>query len=169
MPTVRPTDMLLRHISTSTSSQLSALPTVGAKYPFPLPDLILQVTSDRLLLAGDHLRSGDQLLLGQHFRSAISRYYYAMYTAARSIVYACVKGDDFERHNLLPRNLPATMPHVTRREQQLIYARLLRNEADYDIYPRSPPDWEHDARSISIEAAEFVLACEDFALTNGLI
>lgn len=169
MPSVKPLDLLMRHISTCSRTDLAALPLNGGKYPFPIALLIQQATSDRLLLAGEHLRAGDQLIFSNQFRSAISRHYYAMYHAARSIVYADFRGDDHERHNVLPRHLPAKLPDKIAREQQLIDARLLRNEADYDVYPFSISEWEPDARKLAITATDFVKACEDFALSEGYV
>jgi uncharacterized protein (UPF0332 family) len=159
----------MRHISTSKKAYLASLPTGTGRHPFPIAQLVQQATSDRFLLAGDHFRAADQLILTQQFRSAISRYYYAMYHAARAIVFADFGGDDHERHSVLPRNLPALLPDAILREQQLIDARLLRNEADYDVYPFSLPEWESDARKLAITAADFVQACEDFALDKGYV
>jgi uncharacterized protein (UPF0332 family) len=169
MPDVKPLDLLMRHISTCKRTDLADLPLTGGKYPFPLAELIQQATSDRLSLAGEHLRAGDQLVFSSQYRSAISRHYYAMYHAARSIVYADFRGDDHERHNVLARHLPAKLPGAALREQQLTDARFLRNEADYDIYPFSMAEWESDARKLAITATDFVRACEEFALDEGYV
>lgn len=167
MPTVTPADQILLHISTCKKAQLAAISAGGGRYPFPLALVIQQVTSDRLSFAGEHLRAGDQLIFNLQFRSAISRYYYSMYHAARSIVFAEVQGDDYERHNELPRHLPAGLHNGTLREQELVDARLLRNEADYNVYPSDQSEWKDDAGKLSVTAANFVQACEEFALTNG--
>jgi uncharacterized protein (UPF0332 family) len=169
MPNVGPMDLLMRHISTCKKVELEGIPTSGGKYPFPIIQLIQQATSDRLALAGEHLRAGDQLIFALQFRSAISRYYYAMYHAARSVVYAETRGDDYEKHHVVVRHLPHHMPDLATREQQLLSARLLRNEADYDVYPFSISEWEDDARMLSITASDFVQACEEFALTKGYV
>ena len=169
MPVITSTDLLLLHISTSKSAAISALPSGGGRYPFPVAQLLQQVVTDRLLLAGEHLRSGDHLLLGTQYRSAISRHYYAMYHAARAIVFAENRGDDHERHNELPRNLPSALPDSTTRETELMDARLLRNQADYDAYPINESEWATDARALSVTAANFLQECETFASTNGYI
>src|ERR1044071_3277498 len=135
MPQVSLTEQLLLTISTSKTAALAAYPTSGAKYPLPLATLVRQATSDRLQLAGAHLRAGDNLLFAANYRSAISRYYYAMYHAARAITYAAHQGDDHERHSILPRNLPANWNTAPSREIELTDARFLRNQADYDCYP----------------------------------
>ncbi|SFR71243.1 Uncharacterized protein, contains HEPN domain, UPF0332 family [Agromyces sp. CF514] len=131
--------------------------------------ILAQITSDRLVLAGVHLSAADNLLAGLQFRSSISRSYYAMYHAARAIAYASHGGDDYEKHSVLPRNLPGGLDQLALRESQLTDARLLRNQADYDPYPALAPDWEPDARSLYVTASEFVNACEDFSLDNGLV
>lgn len=145
MPVVTPADLLLLHISTSKSAAISAIPTGGGRYPFPISQLMQQVVIDRLLLAGEHLRAGDKLLFGTQYRSAISRHYYAMYHAARAIVFAENKGDDHERHNILPRNLPSTLPDSATRESELTDAHLLRNQADYDSVRHTFRLWHQEA------------------------
>jgi uncharacterized protein (UPF0332 family) len=169
MPTVTPTDQILLHISTCKKAVIATYSANGSRHPLPLVQLVQQAVSDRLMLAGEHLRAGDQLLLATQYRSAISRHYYAMYQAARAIVFAENRGDDYERHSILPRNLPTSMKGAAIRENKLVNARLLRNQADYDVYPMSPGHWESDARTLAITAGEFVQACEDFALANGHI
>ncbi len=92
-----------------------------------------------------------------------------MYHAARSIVYAETRGDDYEKHHIIARHLPPQMPNLVKREQQLTNARFLRNEADYDVYPFNFSEWEADAKFLSITASDFVQACEEFALTEGYV
>jgi uncharacterized protein (UPF0332 family) len=169
LPVMTPSDQVGLHISTLKKNDLATYSTPQGRHPFPLAALITQVVSDRLVLAGEHLRTGDELVRNQHHRSAISRHYYAMYHAARAIVFAEVQGDDYERHIVLPRNLPSQMEDVTLRESELTDARLLRNKADYDIYPHGHIGWETDARTLAGTAAAFVSACEVFALANGFV
>ncbi|MEV0353123.1 hypothetical protein AB0H88_45840 [Nonomuraea sp. NPDC050680] len=169
MPAITPADQMLLHISTCKKAAIDAFPVGGGRHPFPLAQLVQQVISDRLILAGEHLRAGDQLLFATQYRSAISRHYYAMYQAARAIVFAETRGDDYERHSILPRKLPPHMKDAAIRENELTDARLLRNQADYDIYPIGQSDWEDEARQLAVTSAEFVQACEDFASGNGHI
>ncbi|GAA1754525.1 hypothetical protein [Luedemannella helvata] len=168
MPIASALDLVNLNVSTLKKSQISALPTSG-RNPFPLSIIVRQVVSDRLALAGEKLRAGDGLVRNLEFRSAISRHYYAMYHGARAIVFAVERGDDYERHNELPRHLPVTMNDVRAREVELTEARLLRNQADYDCYPVGQAGWEKDARELASIAATFLGACEDFALTNGYV
>ncbi|MFF8100874.1 hypothetical protein ACF07S_14035 [Streptomyces sp. NPDC016640] len=92
-----------------------------------------------------------------------------MYHGARAIVFAENRGDDHERHNILPRNLPSAWVNAATRESELTDARLLRNQADYDAYPLNESDWEADARALAVTAANFLQDCEFFASTNGYI
>ncbi|MBQ1083393.1 HEPN domain-containing protein [Nocardiopsis sp. B62] len=156
-------------MSTSKKNAISALPANGGRYPFPVIQLMQRVAVDRLLLAGEHLRSGDHLLFGSQYRSAIGRHYYAMYHAARAVVFAENGGDDFERHSVLPRNLPTSLPDSAKWETELTDARLLRNKADYDIYPINDSEWEGDARALAVTSVKFLQTCESFAATNGYI
>jgi uncharacterized protein (UPF0332 family) len=167
MPTLAPADSVFLYIGTLRQIDLSAIPT--GRYPFPLAQMLSQVTSDRLSLAGQQIQAGDQLIANQEYRSAISRHYYSMYHAARAIVFAHHRGDDFQKHIDLPRNLPPSWVDVALREAQLTNARLLRNQADYDPYPAPLAAWEAEARALRVTASDFVSACEDFALLNGHI
>lgn len=169
MPLPTTQDQLLLHIGTCSAAELTAISQSNTRYPMPMPNLIRQVTSDRLGLASWHLRAADGQLAAGSFRSSISRNYYAMYHSARAITFAETQGDDHEKHSVLPRHLPATLANRPTREQELTDARLLRNQADYDPYPAAEPDWEADARRLAVGAASFLQACEDHALANGLI
>lgn len=169
MPTVELADAVLLHVSTCTKTELAALPSGGGRHPFPLATLIKQVTTDRLVLAGTHLRMGDRHIFDLQFRQAISRHYYSMYHAARGIVFAEVHGDDYQLHSVLPKHLPPGLPDVAKRQRELTDARLLRNQADYDVYPIVLSDWEADARRVAAIAADFVQTCEDFAQANGYV
>lgn len=165
-------DSVLIHLSNQKKTGLEALSvttTTSAKYPLPLSQLIRQVVSDRLWLAADHQRVADDMLFRLHFRSSISRHYYAMYHAGRAVVYANHGGDDYERHSTLARHLPPAMLNVLAHETELTNARLLRNQADYDPYPAARDDWESEARNLAAVSATFLQRCEDFALSNGYI
>lgn len=159
--------------STSNAADLRAsLATLekGTRHTsFTSSQVVRQLISDRFTLAAGHLRVGDELLLALQFRSSISRHYYAMYHAARAMVFADIGGDDHQRHAHLPDHLPASLPDSSRRKQELIEARLLRNEADYSPYPEAATDWEPDARQLVSTAANFVHACEVFVLANDQI
>ncbi|WP_084421398.1 HEPN domain-containing protein [Rhodococcus gordoniae] len=171
MPTLTTTEQLLLSIALSNAAKIRALPTQLGKN-FDSSRLISQVISDRLELAGYHLRIGDRFFQDGEYRTSISRHYYAMYHAARAIAFATHKGDDFQQHSILPKNLPTKLPPSNSSgpwQTELTRARLIRNQADYDLYPVSIKDWEGDARDMAAIAPLFVAACSDFALNEGLI
>ena len=169
MPFVSIHEQVLLSIGTSKKMHLDAMSQGNNFHPLPVSDLRKQAVSDRLALAGEHQRFGDQLLLTASFRASIGRHYYAMYHSARAITFGEHGGDDFQRHSVLPRNLPAALPDRSTLEVQLTDARLLRNKADYDPYPPHDQDWEADARQLSATASAFVQACETYAIQNGLL
>lgn len=169
MPVLTVTEEMLRHLSTSSSAMLANFGTPVTRNPFPIAAAIKQIASDRLAMAGDHLRAGDQLVRQGAYRASISRHYYAMYHTARAVVFAEVKGDDHQRHNVLARHLPTPLPQRSLREAQLTDARLLRNEADYECYPLVEQLWARDAQSLMVIASEFVGELEEFALAQGLV
>lgn len=161
-------DALLGYISTLTIADIASFPKKGRHAP-PTERAIRQVTQDRLAFAGQHLATADQLLLDAHFRSSISRHYYAMYHAARAITFAAWQGDDHQQHSVIAGKLPNDLPDQAARAAELTYARSLRNEADYDIYPTRELVWESDARDLATVAAKFVRECEDFAVGKDYV
>jgi uncharacterized protein (UPF0332 family) len=167
MPSLTLVEGILRHLAASNQATIAAMAVSQSRHPYPLDEAIRQVTSDRLALAGGHLRAGDYLVQRSAFRASISRHYYAMYHASRAVVFAVTNGDDHQRHNVLARNLPATLPQRSTREQQLTDARLLRNEADYEPYPINEVSWAAEAHGLAATASEFMHALEEYALLNG--
>ncbi|WP_084356823.1 HEPN domain-containing protein [Mycolicibacterium wolinskyi] len=161
-------EALLQSVAQGTIAQIAALPTsIGRS--FNTIDLVRQIVSDRLELAGHHLRTADSLAQLAAYRSSISRYYYAMYHAARAICFGHHRGDNYQKHSVLPNNLPASLPNAARWANELNDARLVRNMADYDLYPRNASDWMNDSVSLSVVASEFLAECEDFAVNVGIV
>lgn len=123
-----------------------------------IEDLRAVAVNDRLGLAAEHLREGKHALLADRSdgRAAVSRFYYAMYHALRAVCLLHHGGDDYQEHQVLPKHLPADLPDADTWSENLIRARLSRNRADYDVYPKSRDHWLREARSIE-EMAEGVL------------
>ncbi|MFS0901142.1 hypothetical protein [Mycolicibacterium litorale] len=168
MPQVAAAEALLQSVAQATVSQVALLPaSMGRSYS--RTTLLKQIVSDRLELAGGHLRTADSLAQAMSYRSSISRYYYSMYHAARAIAFGFHKGDDYQRHFVLPSNLPPSLTNVARWTNELNNARLVRNMADYDIYPRAANEWKNDSVNLAVVASEFLPECEDFAMNAGLI
>lgn len=119
--------------------------------------LMHRAAKARFAMAQAFQREGDAILSAKiSVRSAISRHYYAFYHAARAVVYADVKGDDYEKHALLPLSLPATLPNVGQWKNNLKDARDTRNRADYELYPRSNHLWESDAVRLQQYSHDFL-------------
>ena len=112
-----------------------------------IDDLKLRVASDRLGLAYEHRRDGNKLLAMPKppYRSVVSRYYYAMYHAMRAAAYVYHDGDDYESHAKLPLNIPDDFPTAGAWQSTLKNARLNRNSADYDPYPKTQNHWRVSA------------------------
>lgn len=98
-----------------------------------------RAAADRWKLGRDFLSSGRSLKEAPtpRYRDAISRYYYSMYHSARAVVYFHNFGDDFQEHSKLPSGLPGDFPDKVDWSSKLKNARLERNRADYEPYPKS--------------------------------
>jgi uncharacterized protein (UPF0332 family) len=123
-----------------------------------IDELKLLVARDRWRLAALHRRDGESLLgLAQpQLRAAISRLYYAMYHAIRAAAYVYHDGDDHEAHAELPGHVPNDFPSAATWSNKLKDARLARNAADYDPYPRDIRAWRKQAVAIRRDAAELM-------------
>lgn len=168
LPTKNVTETFMQTFAQLNSKHRATFPIqIGNK--FQTSNLAKQIVSDRLRLAGYHLRNGDFLIQNGQNRTSISRYYYCMYHAGRAVCYGYHLGDDYQQHSILPKNLPSNLPQQTSWSRSLNEARLLRNEADYDLYPDSDGRWKADATNLGVTAAEFLIECETFAINEGLI
>jgi hypothetical protein len=104
-----------------------------------IDDLKLTACRDRFVLAMRTLRTARwaSTATPPRHRVVLARSYYAMYHAARVVSYWHSGGDDHEEHNVLPGHLPSNFPARATWENQLKSARLERNRADYDPYPKA--------------------------------
>ena len=87
-------------------------------------------------------------------RVAIGRSYYAMYQAARSVVFAQSRGD-VDDHEQLPRNLPNDFPNRDYWVGQIAFWRVKRNEVDYSPYLHPGDDLPKLRENATSEASEF--------------
>src|SRR5947208_17113647 len=73
-----------------------------------IDDLLHLTAAERWRLGLSHRRQGVGALnrVRPGYRCAISRFYYAMYQAMRSVAYLHHAGDDFEGHSKLPAAAP---------------------------------------------------------------
>lgn len=167
MPSLTLEDQVLLHISTSKRESLLSYSGGGqTRHPLPYNEMMKRVVSDRLALAGMHLRTGDLMLDAGQYRTSISRHYYAIYHAGRAVAFFDFSGDDHERHAELPNHIPSGISGSGEWSRRLNEARLTRNMADYDLYPVQSAAWHEDASNISIQASRFIAECQNFFESN---
>lgn len=134
-----------------------------------IEDLQSQVCSDRLTLADSLVLTGNKLMKTRpaEYRSAISRFYYSMYHAARAVVYFKYDGDDHQEHSALPAKLPDDFPDTAVWQNALKDARGYRNDADYDPYPAALVSWRDIAKSLQGDAPRFAVIARTYLRGNG--
>jgi uncharacterized protein (UPF0332 family) len=132
-------------------------------------DLRHQASVDRIALSKAFEHTANKLMKARprQYRSAISRYYYSMYHAARAVVFFTYGGDDHEAHSVLPRHLPRDFPNQVLWQNELKNARLNRNGADYDPYPSNSAHWRGLATSLSSTAPIFHSLAKNYLKTKG--
>jgi len=101
------------------------------------------------------------------YRVVLARAYYAMYHAGRAIVFYVERGDDHEAHLELPKHLPRDLPNRDQWENQLKNARLERNRADYDPYPKSDIAFRASAQTTFQAAENFLRAGKRYLVRKG--
>jgi uncharacterized protein (UPF0332 family) len=79
-----------------------------------------------------------------------------MYHAARAVVFFTYRGDDHQSHQDLPKQLPKDFAERVRWENDIKIARLERNRADYDPYPKSDKAFSQPAKLVLKNAQEFL-------------
>lgn len=133
--------------------------------------LIHRATKDRLALAMDMRRRARRCerLQPPMYRDAISRYYYCLYHAFRAMVYFVTPGDDYQEHKQLPAAIPADFPQANQWRNDLKNARLIRNTADYNAYPKSDSAWRQDCLMVAALATDAIPAIRSYLLNRGCI
>lgn len=119
---------------------------------------------DRLSLAQQQLIAARKAIKSTPplSRTAVSRAYYAMYHAARAATYIGFGGDDHEEHSKLPTHLPDDFPDAQDWKIKLKNARLDRNRADYDPYPKRDSEFKECAETLYIDARNFLRSAKDY-------
>ncbi|WP_343592029.1 HEPN domain-containing protein [Paracidovorax wautersii] len=127
------------------------------------------VITDRMRLARAQLQDAVFAARKDHprYRTAISRAYYAMYHAARAVTYLSHGGDDHEEHSALPKNLPPDFPEVEIWRNKLKNARLERNKADYDPYPKQNTYYEQSYETIITDAKLMIKITQQYIKERG--
>lgn len=153
----RATDKDLLFVSKGSKERLDTLVAgtrLVASTGYPIETLRSKAVSDRLELARSILKSAENSLTrpAPSFRTAVSRAYYAMYHTIRALSYFTHGGDDHQEHSKLPASIPTDFPSHSRWENELKRARLERNRADYDPYPRNDRRFEDAAEYLTQNA-----------------
>jgi uncharacterized protein (UPF0332 family) len=135
-----------------------------------IDDLTLQACKARLALAKRFLdyASGAMKLHPNASRLAIGRSYYAMYHAARAVVFFHFGGDDHQEHATLPAHLPPDFPQVAIWQNALRLARLERNRVDYDPYPKSEKAYAATAQTTFGDCAAFLRESRKYLIKKGV-
>lgn len=129
-----------------------------------IKQLQIQAARDRLSLARLQLKDATYAARGapNFGRAAVSRAYYAMYHAARAASYLSFGGDDHEAHSTLPQKFPSDFPNAEVWKNRLKDARLERNRADYDPYPRGSAEFCLVAPRLISEAKEMIKLTQEY-------
>jgi uncharacterized protein (UPF0332 family) len=131
--------------------------------------LKLGVASARWKLAAEYRRDAKKLLKLSRppFRSVISRFYYAMYHSMRAVCYVFHDGDDHQSHSNLPLHIPDDFPDAAIWRNTFKNARLTRNAADYDPYPKSGKIWQRQAEAIRTDAEALLAETRNYLRSKG--
>ncbi len=134
-----------------------------------ISELLCFAAADRWHLAYQQRYHANKLLKSKppHNRSAVSRYYYAMYHAMRACIYIFHQGDDHEQHSELPKHIPPDFPPGVDWQNKLKNARLIRNRADYEAYPKSDKAWRGDAESMKADADLLLSRSREYLRSKG--
>jgi len=165
MPKVNSEDLLF--VSKSPKARLDSLAagaSLVSRTGREIKQLRAKAAVDRLQLAVTFLKEAKSLYKGGlHLRrTVVSRGYYSMYHALRSAAFIHHGGDDHEQHTVLPTKLPNDFPDRARWENSLKSARLERNRADYDPYPRRDQEFEKAAQDVIADATELIAVARDY-------
>lgn len=134
-----------------------------------LQELLCVVARDRWFLARSHRSHATKLVQARppQYRSAVSRYYYAMYHAMRACAYIFHEGDDHQEHSKLPLNIPKGFDNTVDWQNKLKDARLARNRADYEAYPKSDQAWRKVALAIKADADLLLTTARQYLKMKG--
>lgn len=136
------------------------------------------VTQLRVKATLDRLTFARSFLLNAEFayqstppmnRVAVSRGYYSLYHSLRSVSFFIHGGDDYEKHSVLPTKLPKDFPDSRIWMNALKVARLERNRADYDPYPKNDRQFEAAANNLITGARKFLPIARRYLRQKGCI
>lgn len=150
-------------------SQMKAGVSLVQRTGYDIDELVSRATKDRLALGKQMLASAQSSLSKgrPENRQAISRAYYATYHIFRAVVFYVAGGDDYEKHSELPKHVPSDFPQQAQWVNLLKDARLERNKADYDPYPRRDTTLARPARTFVTEATRLLPVAKRYLLSKG--
>jgi uncharacterized protein (UPF0332 family) len=143
--------------------------SLEGEFACSIDDLLRKSAVARWRLGSEQLRDGKALLRLKRpvYRSAVSRFYYAMYHAFRAVTYLNNRGDDYQGHSDLPQSLPQDFPALGDWKLKLKNARLERNRADYESYPKSHTARARIAAALQSDATEALRLTRQYLLDKG--
>ena len=135
----------------------------------PLEDLLRRASSARLRLARRFLRSSRYLMSHRPvlYRDVVSRAYYSIYHSARAVSFLTYPGDDCEEHDKVATGLPPDLPDVEVWRNKIKDARLKRNEADYEPFMVSDPQFKQASATTLSAATDFIVVCSTYLRSKG--
>ena len=80
----------------------------------------------------------------------------------RACAYIFHEGDDHKEHSELPKHVPTDFATPGPWSTKLKDARLLRNNADYDVYPKSDNAWRKPALAIKTDADSLLKTAKQY-------
>jgi uncharacterized protein (UPF0332 family) len=170
MPRVQAKDLIL--ISKSYRhkiDQFKAGVSLEDRTGYAIDILISKASLDRIELSKTLFLAARTASQGRNrsFRSATSRAYYSMYHALRAVAFFVHRGDDHEEHSKLPAGIPGDFPDRANWENDLKNARLERNRADYDPYPKNDLMFRTTATLLIGKAEELLPIVRSYLRNKG--
>jgi hypothetical protein len=164
--------MPARHLEGLSGKAISAfqelLEEVGTLDAARFRGVVGDISLDRLGLAEEFLDAAQRVPSDKSVdhRVAVCRSYYAMYQAARSVVFAHAR-EDIDDHFKLPQNLPDDFPDRRQWVERLRFWRVKRNDLDYSPYVSADDDLEELRRAGTKEAGEFCRLARAYVEERG--
>lgn len=170
MPRATAADLI--YVSKGTKDRMDTLAngvSITERTGYSIEKLRAKAIDDRLKLARSILKDAEQAIQMKEpsFRTVTSRAYYAMYHSFRALSYFSFRGDDKQEHSDLPGSIPRDFPGRSRWENKLKQARLERNRADYDPYPKNDKHFETIARDLVQCAQDLVPLVRQYLRGKG--
>jgi uncharacterized protein (UPF0332 family) len=160
----------LLFVSKATKDKLDALTagvSIVSRTGYQIEELRAKATLDRLALARAMLDCAEAAFRLNLHRLSVSRAYYSMYHGLRATTFYVFGGDDHEKHADLPSKLPQDFPNRATWENALKSARLERNRADYDPYPKSDDRFKTVAMKITADAHALIPIIRKYLKQKG--